>query len=185
MSHHIPRACNRQTTANKPRFLSKSLCFFFYWEQGERSPLLQHQRLKGEQHKMFPMHITTIPRPISRILFALIASYAFCPCRTSWNVLVLKTCKGSTPMLQMTSCIVLQWTLFFSTKVIVDTITFAVITAHIARAKAIILPAAHLHWQEQERYRGPEIQFTLCPTLGPLGAQISIKCLLTPSAEHW
>lgn len=62
---------------------------------------------------MFPMHITTIPRPISRILFALIASYAFCPCRTSWNVLVLKTCKGSTPMLQMTSCIVLQWTLFF------------------------------------------------------------------------
>lgn len=54
-----------------------------YFLLGARGNLLHYQCLKGKQHKMLPMYITTILRPVSRILPALIASFASCPYRTS------------------------------------------------------------------------------------------------------
>lgn len=70
-------------------------------------------------------------------------------------------------MLQVTSCVVLQWThLFFP-------VTLAVITAHTAQAKASdqhsdSSPLALAGAGEAQRAGD-----TSCPTLDPLGAQIS------------
>lgn len=54
MSHHIPRACNGQTTADKPRFLSKSLCFFFIGSKGKEALCCSISVWKVSSTRCFP-----------------------------------------------------------------------------------------------------------------------------------
>lgn len=110
---------------------SKARASAFFGRTKEKealSPLLWHQYPKDEQHKLPPMHNTTVPRPISRILFELTAFFAPWPYGASYEMFLSSNL--TKPVLQVTSCIVWQWAdLFFP-------ITFAVITVHVARAKA-------------------------------------------------
>lgn len=79
---------------------------------------------------MLPMYMTTIPRPVSRILFPLIASYASCPYMTSCEMfLSSKLTRPWHPCCRWQAVLYCSGHLFFP-------ITLAVITPHIAQAKA-------------------------------------------------